>query len=59
MVPAGTISRPPFPASAGDTVKVPPEQIASVLAAISGVGLTRTVRSKGAPAQVPLIGVSV
>ena len=30
-----------------------------VSAAISGVGFTCTVRSKGVPAQVPLIGVSV
>ena len=45
--------------SVGDTVKVPSEQIAVVLAAISGVGLTRTVRSKGWPTQVPMLGVSV
>ena len=43
----------------GDTVKGAPEQIVAVLAAISGVGLTVTVRSKAVPVQVPLFGVSV
>ena len=40
-------------------MKAAPEQIVAVLAAISGVGLTVTVRSKAAPVQVPLLGVSV
>lgn len=54
----GTISRAPFPALAGDTVKVSAEQMAAVLLAISGLGFTSTVRSKGFPTQVPLLGVS-
>ena len=43
----------------GDIVKGASEQIVAVLAAITGVGLTVTVRSKGVPVQVPLLGVSV
>ena len=60
MVLAGTISPTPFTTVlVGLTVKAAPEQIVAVLAAISGVGLTVTVRSKAAPVQVPLLGVSV
>ena len=58
VVPVGTISSAPLPALVGDTVKVSAEQMAVVLAAISGVGFTRTVRSKELPTQVPLLGVS-
>ena len=53
------MSRTPLPALAGDTVNVSAEQMAVVLAAISGVGFTCTVRSKALPTQVPLLGVSV
>ena len=54
------MSPTPFTTSlAGDTVKVPLEQTAVVLAAISGVGLTRTVRSNAVPTQAPMLGVSV
>jgi hypothetical protein len=53
------MSRAPLPALIGDTLKVPPEQIAVVLAATSGVGLTVTVRSKALPTQVPLLLIGV
>ncbi len=60
VVPVGTISPTPFTTVlVGEKVKVSAEQMAVVLAAISGVGFTSTVRSKGAPTQVPLLGVSV
>ena len=58
MVPAGTMSKTPPPVLVGDTVNVSPEQMDAVLAAISGVGFTSTVRSNGNPVQFPLFGVS-
>ena len=55
----GTISPTPFvTVLVGETVKVPSEQIIGVLATISGVGFTVTVRKNGSPVQVPLIGVN-
>ena len=53
------MSSAPFPALEGVMVKVPPEQMASVLSVNSGVGLTSTVRSKAVPVQDQLIGVIV
>ena len=55
MVPAGTI---PFVIFAGVDVKPIPEQLMLVMALITGVGLTVTVRVKLAPVQpVELVGV--
>ena len=52
MVFAGTMSPIQFATLlVGDMVKVPPEQMVSDLAAISGVGLTVTVIEKVPPEQ--------
>ena len=57
---AGTISPTPFTTVlVGLTVKAVPEQIAVVLAAISGVGFTCTVSSYGVPTHAPLLLIGV
>ena len=56
VVPAGTSPLVPF---TGEEVNVTPLQTAVVILLIAGLGLTVTVRVKGAPVQVPAVGVIV